>query len=80
MELLKEYSTIILAAIGAVLWFGRLESRSNANSKEIERLERRLEMQRKEDMESNRAYRDDVKVTLKSIQDDIKLLLQRGKG
>ena len=77
MDIIKEYWGFIATAIGYVLWLGRLEARSNSNSRELDKLEQRLERQRAEDLESNRAYHDEVNQTLKSIQDDIKLLLQR---
>jgi Flp pilus assembly protein TadB len=77
MDILKEYWAIIMTAIGYVLWLGRLESRANTNTREIEKLEARLEKQRAEDMEYNRSHRQEVKDTLQSIQSDIKLLLQR---
>jgi hypothetical protein len=77
MDVIKEYWGLVLAAVGYVVWLARLEGMVNSNIKEIERLESRLEKQRAEDMEYNRSHREEVKNTLKSIQDDIKVLLQR---
>lgn len=77
MDLLRDYWAIVITAAGYVLWLGRLESRANNNTRDLERLEKRLEKQREEDMESNKSHRDEMKETLKSIQNDIKLLLQR---
>ena len=77
MDIIKEYWAILMAAVGYVVWLVRLESRSNANTKEIEKLEHRLEKQRAEDLENSRAHELEVNAILKSIQDDIKLLLQR---
>ena len=88
MDILKEFWAIIMAAVAYVAWLVRLESKANTNTKEMEKLEKRLERQRiedlerhradrAEDLEYNRTHREDVKATLKSIQEDIKLLLQR---
>jgi hypothetical protein len=77
MELIKEYWGLIVAFIAYVLWLGRLEGRANSNTRDLEKLEKRLEKQRNEDMASNKSYRDDVKATLNDIQQDIKQLLRR---
>jgi hypothetical protein len=78
MDVIREYWGFIMAAVAGVLWLGRLESRANQNTIEIQRLETRLEKQRVEDLANNKLHRDEVKATLGEIKQDIKELL-RGK-
>lgn len=79
MEFLKEYWYLLMAAVAHLVWLVRLENRAKQNSEEIEKLERRIERQRAEDMEANRAHREEIKTTLGEIRQDIKMLL-RGKA
>jgi hypothetical protein len=78
MEVIRDYWGLLMAAIGGILWFGRLENRSSQNSKDIENLERRIFAQRAEDQQVNESHRKDVKEALTAIQNDVKTLLQRG--
>jgi hypothetical protein len=78
MDVIREYWGFIMSAVAGVLWLGRLESRANQNTIEIQRLETRLEKQRVEDLSNNKLHRDEVKATLGEIKQDIKELL-RGK-
>lgn len=79
-DLLKDFWSVIIGVIGAIIWLGRLESRSLGNEKEI----RRLWTQRKEDLENAQKSRDAQSKTLdelredtKEIRQDIKKLLER---
>lgn len=74
-EVIKEFWTIIMAAIAALFWLVRLEARGIANAAEV----RRLWAQRKEDMDAAKDSRDRVDRRLDEIATDIKTLLREGK-
>lgn len=80
LAVIKEYWVVLMGMIGAVVWLGRLESRSLSNEKEI----RRLWLQRKEDLDTAQKSRDaqsktldDMREDTKEIRQDIKQLLSR---
>lgn len=79
VEAVKDYWAIIVAALGFVVWLLRLEARSFANTKDLEKLEKRLAVQRTEDMASRQRDWDQMSETLREMRADIKTLLQRDK-
>jgi Tfp pilus assembly protein PilO len=72
LSALKEYWMIFMGVVGAVIWLGRLESRSLGNEKEI----RRLWTQRKEDLDNAQKSRDAQSKTLDELRDDTKEIRQ----
>lgn len=72
-QLLLDLWPIALAFVAFLVWLIRLESRSIENGKEI----KRLWNQRKEDLESAKAARDETNKILHEIQKDIKSLIAR---
>lgn len=68
-ELLKEFWGVVIAAIGAIVWLVRLEAGMLSNRRDI----RRLEVQRKEDIERADKQRDKIERKL----DDIQVTLQK---
>jgi len=72
MEFIANYWAIIAAALGAVVWLVRLESRGITNASDI----KRLWTQRKEDLESAKDSRDRTDKRLDEIGQDIKTLLR----
>lgn len=74
MEIVKDFWAIVVAIIGGIFWLARLEGRVNSNSREILRLEQRIDRDRA-DM---RADLTDVKNLLSEQNRDIKILLGRG--
>jgi len=88
VNVIKDWWAILLGAIGLVAWFVRLESRSIRNSDDVVKetkarkedltaLEIRLERQRKEDLAQRKEDRENTNEILRSVQADIKLLLQK---
>ena len=86
--ILKDWFYVIGVGVAAVLWFGRLESRSKQNQKDIARetaqrvkemtrLEEKLDKQRDEDRaERDRTWKE-IHHSIEIIHQDIKELLQR---
>lgn len=72
LSALEEYWMIFMGVVGAVVWLGRLESRSLGNEKEI----RRLWAQRKEDLDNAQKSRDALSKTLDELRDDTKEIRQ----
>jgi len=73
-EIIKEFWAVILAVLTGVIWLVRMESKTLANDREI----RRLWEQRKEDQNTAKESRDDVKSSLSQMQsslDDIRQIL-----
>lgn len=75
---LLEWWPVMGGAFGFILWLARLESRSNANSKDLVALEKRLADQRREDMEIRARDWGRMEQAITNIQADIKKLLERG--
>lgn len=87
MTFLDQFWQYIIAAFAAVVWFIRLEDKTNANTKQIaadrksferlhEELEIRIEKRRAEDQVAAQNSRSEVIDALAIIQNDIKKLLQ----
>ena len=70
-DAILKYWPIAVAFVGFVAWLVRLEARSIDNTQEI----RRLQAQRREDLESHRAARAETNLMLAEIRDDIKAIL-----
>ena len=66
-----------MAALGIVVWGARLEARSNQNTEELTKLERRLASQRKEDMETRARDWGRMETAISEMRSDIKELLKR---
>ncbi len=71
LDALKDWWGVVVAAVGAVAWLLRLESRGITNEREI----RRLWAQRKEDLADAKESRDRTAEMLREIRGDIKTLL-----
>ncbi len=71
LDALKDWWGVVVAAVGAVAWLLRLESRGITNEREI----RRLWAQRKEDLADTKESRDRTAEMLREIRGDIKTLL-----
>nr|WP_309504269.1 hypothetical protein [uncultured Roseovarius sp.] len=72
MEFVRDFWGIIAAAMGAVAWLVRLESRGIANAAEV----KRLWAQRKEDLQAAKDSRDRTDKRLDEISADIKTILR----
>ena len=70
-DALLKYWPIAVAFVGFVAWLVRLEARSIDNTQEI----KRLQAQRREDLEAHRAARAETNLMLAEIRDDIKAIL-----
>ena len=79
MDVIREYWHIIGSAFGAVFWFARLESRVNQNGRDMQRLEKHLSEQRKEDMETHKESMGRIERALSGLESDIKELVRRVK-
>ena len=60
MDLLIQFWPIVLGFVALIVWLVRLEARAMDNTKEI----KRLWNQRREDLESSKQARDDIKSLL----------------
>ena len=69
-ELFREYWAIIVTAVWFGIWLVRLESRSIAIEKELERMAK----QRVEDLKNAEKSREDTKETLTEMKDDMKVI------
>lgn len=74
-ETVLKYWPIAVAFVGFVAWLVRLEARSIDNTQEI----KRLQAQRREDLEAHRAARAETNAMLAEIRDDIKAILGKPK-
>lgn len=74
-EAVLKYWPIAVAFVGFVAWLVRLEARSIDNTQEI----KRLQAQRREDLEAHRAARAETNAMLAEIRDDIKAILGKPK-
>lgn len=72
MDMIREWWSVILALLAAVVWLLRLEARGLQNEREI----KRLWDQRSEDLEQAQQARDETNAMLKEMRADIKRLLQ----
>lgn len=72
MEILKEWSTVLLVAISAVIWAVRVEAGMKSNKREIDDLKER----RKEDLNNANSSRDETNTILRELRGDIKFLLK----
>ena len=71
MDVLKEYWAILMAFVGFVVWLVRLEAGMLRNGQDI----KRMEEQRKEDVENARNQRDKMEEHITTIGGDIKQIL-----
>jgi len=71
MEVFFTWWPVLLAVIGSVVWFVRVESKTMSNANEIERLWK----QRDEDQRNHKEARDSTNQLLTEMRSDIKLLL-----
>lgn len=72
-DIIKDWWAAILALVSFVAWLVRMESKTKANEREIQRLWE----QRKEDLAHADKARDAQNSILAEMRADIKLLLQR---
>lgn len=79
MDVIREYWHVIGSAFGVVFWFARLESRVNQNGRDLQRLEKHLSEQRKEDMETHKESMSRIERALAAMEGDIKELVRRSK-
>ena len=70
MEAIKELWFLIAAFVSLVVWFVRLEAKSNQNGRDLSKLESRLGQQRAEDMAR-------IEKTMGEVAQDVKTLLAR---
>lgn len=77
-DVIAQFWKVILAAIGAIAWLVRLEARANQNTRDLTRLELRIEKQRKEDLEARKDDWGRVEKMMDEMRSDIKKLLERG--
>jgi cell division protein FtsL len=77
-DVIAQFWKVILAAIGAIAWLVRLEARANQNTRDLTRLELRIEKQRKEDLEARREDWGRMEKMMDEMRSDIKKLLERG--
>jgi hypothetical protein len=77
-DVIAQFWKVILAAIGAIAWLVRLEARANQNTRDLTRLELRIEKQRKEDIEARRDDWGRMEKMMDEMRSDIKKLLERG--
>lgn len=76
-DMVKEFWGVMVGFVGFIAWQVRLEARANQNNKDLERLERRFEQRRQEDLQNARRDWDELKTHMTQIQADIRELLQR---
>ena len=76
-EIIAKYWQVIVAAGGAILAYARLDSKAKTNTRDLERLEKRLADQRAEDKAEQQAQMAAVHLKLGEVGSDIKELLQR---
>ena len=77
-DVIAQFWKVILAAIGAIAWLVRLEARANQNTRDLTRLELRIEKQRKEDLDARREDWGRMEKMMDEMRSDIKKLLERG--
>jgi hypothetical protein len=77
-DVIAQFWKVILAAIGAIAWLVRLEARANQNTRDLTRLELRIEKQRKEDLEARKDDWGRMEKMMDEMRSDIKKLLERG--
>ncbi|MGD9918589.1 MAG: hypothetical protein AB7U46_11245 [Paenirhodobacter sp.] len=81
-DILKEFWSVIMGAVGALVWMLRLEARAALNAAAISELKR----QRHEDLQAAREARDatnrrldEIRGDLGEVRDDIKTLIRAMK-
>ena len=77
-DVIAQFWKVILAAIGAIAWLVRLEARANQNTRDLTRLELRIEKQRKEDLDARKDDWGRMEKMMDEMRSDIKKLLERG--
>jgi cell division protein FtsL len=77
-DVIAQFWKVILAAIGAIAWLVRLEARANQNTRDLTKLELRIEKQRKEDLEARKDDWGRMEKMMDEMRSDIKKLLERG--
>lgn len=75
MAAINEYWSILLGAIGFVVWLVRLEAMTKTNAKELLRLEEQVDR----DREDARDSRKETNEILKEVRSDIKVLIREGR-
>ncbi|SEN51551.1 hypothetical protein SAMN04489859_1008133 [Paracoccus alcaliphilus] len=75
LDALREFGAVIMALIGLGIWLVRLEGRVNANSKDLIRMDQRIDRERSDTRETLA----DLKDMLAEQNRDIKTLLGRGR-
>ena len=76
--LLSSVWQYIIAGIGLVVWFTRLEGKTDRNLALVLDLEKRLEKQRNEDQQAALVSRGDMMHELQEMRADIKTLIRQG--
>ena len=71
-DVVREFWAIIMAGVAGLVWLVRLESRSLAIEKELQRMAE----QRVEDLANAAKSREDQKETLAEMKDDMKTIRQ----
>lgn len=71
-DFIREWWSAGVALVGLIGWLIRMESRVNANSKELLRLERQIDRDRVD----ARVARSEANDLLKEVRSDIKMLLR----
>lgn len=74
IDALRDYWAIVTAIVGFIIWLARLESRVNANAKDILRMDQRIDRERSDTRETLA----DLKDMMAEQNRDIKILLGRG--
>ena len=70
-EVIRDFWSVIVAGVAAVIWLVRLEGKGIANAADI----RRMKEQRHEDLERQRSDQAQTAELLKEIRQDIKTLM-----
>lgn len=74
MDAIREWWAAIMAAAALGIWLVRLEGAQKTAWREVERLERQMEMYRRDAQESRKEQNE----MIREIRADIKRLLERG--
>lgn len=73
IDVIKQLWGPIMAGVGLIVWFARLEGLAKGNTREIIRLEKRMD----EDRADAKAQRGETNDMLREVRSDIKRLLER---
>ncbi len=73
ISMLKTFWPVVVAVFAFLVWLVRLESKGLQNERDI----KRLQDQRKEDLDAAKASRNETNAMLGEIRDDIKALIAR---